>query len=807
MLIGLSWVLPPDDLEEKLARARKSKGWAEKAWAELPKFGDRAVPGLAAIMKDKSLAAPRYIAAICLGKIGTEKAAAVLIEGLASDSLNVRRFAARELGKLGVEKARPKIKKLAETDPFKWKDPRTGETRYLVRIMAKDALAELDRAARSRELAANLALLGSEVRWERDIQTALDRARREKKLILAAVKMEKYGGKKGEAPRAQGMVFHFMLASLFTGTEIVDLVNRRFVPLQVGYNLVHRTIAIQKTNSNRPMTGDPLEKLGTNTRLVKPQALLVVSPEGKLIAMLNGMAAYDPGIVHRFLRARLAQSDLSKPRGKTLQDHFRDGELKKAKEAIGSLADRDEANYRTAQLEALRGNHEKAVDALKPMARSSRWYGPGLALKGISLMRTGKFSSSIRALRASIAKRKHARVPEATYWLGCVLERSGQREQAVAFWRKLVSDFPQSPFAWKARLRLRNEAPYFDEYESILSFAVPGKLNGTEYAVERKKLRSFIGYPIDFLLRQQQPSGFWRNTQEHADKFGGFGYKTAITSLSLMALMQWEEMLEGPRRKAVKGALERGTKAILESMDEIRATSKTFDFTYVLWFLLRRYETTQDRKLRAHVQKAVDGLAGAQYEDGGWGYCNRTTSFNTGPALFLLARAKKQGFRVDDAVVERGIRVLQKMRVPDGVFHYTLKKGFHWMSKPSMTTGRAPICAAALLLHGKARQGDVARTIDGFLKYEGELRKPVKVYYDSCSPDGHAGYHYFFAYHNAVTAVRALGDEGRGYLDRFYGGILSYVELDNTWVDNHSYGKVYGTSMAVLILGELESSK
>ncbi|MHC5077562.1 MAG: tetratricopeptide repeat protein [Planctomycetota bacterium] len=650
------------------------------------------------------------------------------------------------------------------------------------------------------------AKVGSEVMWERDIPAALDKAQREKKLILAAVKMQKVKGKKGEMPKAQGMVFRFMLASLFTGTEIVDLVNRRFVPLQVSYSLIDRTSAIHHQGRPAGRFRDPLELLGTDIVRVKPQALLLVSPEGNLLGMLNGMAAYDPGMVYRFLLDTVAKCPFSKSTGTTLLDHLRNGELEAAEKAVQALPEGEERTYRRAQIEALRGNHEKAARAVGSLAGSSKWAGLGLALKGISLMRSGELERSIKVLQAA-ARKRHGRVPEALYWLGCVQERQGRGEKAAAIWRELISKFPDSPFAWKSQLRLRNEPPYFDEYEAIVSFAVPGNANGTEYAVDRKKLHSFVGYPIDFLLRQQQPNGFWRAQEGQAEKFGGFGYKAAITSLSLMALMHWERKVEGKRKAAVREALKKGTKAILDSMDMIGETSITLDFTYTLWALLMRFEKTKSAKLRPHVQKAVDGLSKAQYLDGGWGYCNRSTSFNTGPALFLLAKAKTAGFRVDPTVLEKGIRILLQMRAPDGVYHYCLKKGFHWMSKPSMTTGRSPICETALHLHGKADKEGVARTIEAFLKYEDVLRSPVKVFHNCCNPKGHAGYHYLFAYHNVVTAVGALGEEGKKYRDKLYGGILSYVELDNTWVDNHTYGKVYGTAMALTILGELEDGQ
>jgi predicted Zn-dependent protease len=45
-------------------------------------------------------------------------------------------------------------------------------------------------------------------------------------------------------------------------------------------------------------------------------------------------------------------------------------------------------------------------------------------------------------------------VPEARYGRAQALARSGDRDQELAVWRRLVSDFPDSPYSAVARRRL-----------------------------------------------------------------------------------------------------------------------------------------------------------------------------------------------------------------------------------------------------------------------------------------------------------------------------------------------------------------
>jgi murein DD-endopeptidase MepM/ murein hydrolase activator NlpD len=99
---------------------------------------------VAAIMQDKD--APyrsRYMAANVLGAIKSPKALKPLLKALKDQDFNVRRCAADSLGRLGDPSVMPALQRLARSDPYFYKDPKTRKAEYLVRDAAKKALRVL----------------------------------------------------------------------------------------------------------------------------------------------------------------------------------------------------------------------------------------------------------------------------------------------------------------------------------------------------------------------------------------------------------------------------------------------------------------------------------------------------------------------------------------------------------------------------------------------------------------------------------------------------------------------------------------
>ena len=112
---------------------------------------DQAVEELIRMMRDTHLPSEqRYSAAIALGSTGSSLASDALFQATRDPDFNVRRCAAEALPKCSddTEKIRRVLGELASRDPFSWRDPATGEVKYLVREAAQKVLASLGKEIR-----------------------------------------------------------------------------------------------------------------------------------------------------------------------------------------------------------------------------------------------------------------------------------------------------------------------------------------------------------------------------------------------------------------------------------------------------------------------------------------------------------------------------------------------------------------------------------------------------------------------------------------------------------------------------------
>lgn len=130
------------DWAELMARFRSQVAGSHE---ELVAAGVEAIPHVVKVMKDQKAGTARFRAATVLGGIGHPDCFEPLMAALEDPWFNVRRCAAMALARLKDERARGPLEKLAAEDPFEWRDPKTGEVRYLVREDARRALVELDR--------------------------------------------------------------------------------------------------------------------------------------------------------------------------------------------------------------------------------------------------------------------------------------------------------------------------------------------------------------------------------------------------------------------------------------------------------------------------------------------------------------------------------------------------------------------------------------------------------------------------------------------------------------------------------------
>ena len=116
---------------------------AGKGYAELVARGPEAIPVFVRVLNDPQAGTPRFLAANGLGEIAHADCFDPLIAALDDPWFNVRRCAALALGKLGDARAIEPLKKLAEQDPYTYRNPKTGKRLHLVRIDARQALVLL----------------------------------------------------------------------------------------------------------------------------------------------------------------------------------------------------------------------------------------------------------------------------------------------------------------------------------------------------------------------------------------------------------------------------------------------------------------------------------------------------------------------------------------------------------------------------------------------------------------------------------------------------------------------------------------
>jgi hypothetical protein len=139
------------------------------------------------------------------------------------------------------------------------------------------------------------------------------------------------------------------------------------------------------------------------------------------------------------------------------------------------------------------------------------------------------------------------------------------------------------------------------------------------------------------------------------------------------------------------------------------------------------------------------------------------------------------------------------MRGGAGVYTYTypVPESF---KQADQSVGRGCVCEHALRRLGGASKNDLEATIACFLKYRDDLRLPVKLSAGWLPPRMASSYFYFYAYDHAARAIFDHREKAAERLALLRDDVLKAVEADGTWVDCETYGKPYGTAMALHVL-------
>jgi hypothetical protein len=633
--------------------------------------------------------------------------------------------------------------------------------------------------------------------WAKSVDQAVERARRERKLILACVRSH-YDSEKTT------YLEQMLLAAMLSEPDVHTLIQARFVPVRVSYPPWVATLKQGHGDNNDPLLG-----LGISAKEAKATAL-IVSDGKSVVARLTNLGTFDRDLALKFLLGALAGAHA--PEGlndpwKLLDEGYFDNAQR-----LFARQDSREGKYGQARVASLRGNYRAALDLCAPLALSDGPFRHEATVEAArSLVRLGRLPEALPLLRAA-AETRGSRAAEAGYLLGCVLYRTASAETAGAVWRNVVAQHTGSLSAVRAEARLA-WPDAMAMYENLTALDRTPSARGalTHDDSDRSAEKSdAVDRGLDYLLAQQYPDGTW-TTGSQVNK-----YRVAVTSLVARTLHAWASKLDGERRERIDRATAKATEWLNEQVKQVDPTTMdSFGAAYLLDYFLDLADTRGP--MQGDVAGAVELLLGGQCPNGAWSYDfqfaanwakyrdpklqpGRTHSMNTGLALLALARAKRLGFTVNAKSLEKGVSALVAMRDGPGVYTY-IYPGPRNFNQVDSSIARGPLCEHALYLLHAVNKEDLGIAVERFLKNRDGLRAPLKVWGPTwLPPHGYTSYFFFFAYDHAARAVVELGDKSSDQFQPLRTDLLGLVEPDGTWVDYESIGKPYGTAMALHVL-------
>ncbi|MBI5367629.1 MAG: terpene cyclase/mutase family protein [Planctomycetes bacterium] len=337
--------------------------------------------------------------------------------------------------------------------------------------------------------------------------------------------------------------------------------------------------------------------------------------------------------------------------------------------------------------------------------------------------------------------------------------------------------------------------------------------------VHRRELPDAIREGVGYLVKSQQPDGSWGTGLQtrgfeiyHSVPGSHDAFKLATTALCVMAL---REAGEGP-------AHDRGLEWLVATGDARRDTGdllyNVWGNTYALQALALELQRKPDPRLRTAAERQLRRLVTYETWMGGWFYYDfdahtqtpsgGPTSFGTAAGLVALWEARRAGLDVPQSLIDRALRRLEEMRLPDGAFLYGDYLKYypqHPANRPKGSLGRSQAGNFALWLWGSKRAGaeeSRAGLATFFAEHNyiecGRKRQwPHEAWYAT------APYYFYFGHYYAARVLEKLGPDGkRDFAALLAETILPNQEPDGSWWDYPmwDYDKPYGTAYAVMIL-------
>lgn len=301
------------------------------------------------------------------------------------------------------------------------------------------------------------------------------------------------------------------------------------------------------------------------------------------------------------------------------------------------------------------------------------------------------------------------------------------------------------------------------------------------------------------------------------------GYRVGGTSIVCWALVTAPGYA---RNEAAQAAVARGLAFVIEFLQREdmrpgfadRYDVRGWGHTYALWLMLqlRAHDAVPEGRaedVAAWIPSLVDTLEATEIRPGGgWNYSrgqgfegegNRASPFMTGPTLLALFEARRQGFDVDAAVVDRALVALEKTRLHDGEqdFSYGYSRGDTNSGRPG-AMGRITAAEVALFLAGRSNAARLASGVECFVTHWDQLEVRRRKDRTHEPPYGVAPYYVYFAHYHAALAIALLPEEQRApWRVKYLGRLFQSRQESGGWNDRvFDRSESYGTAMAALSL-------
>jgi hypothetical protein len=346
---------------------------------------------------------------------------------------------------------------------------------------------------------------------------------------------------------------------------------------------------------------------------------------------------------------------------------------------------------------------------------------------------------------------------------------------------------------------------------------------------------------IRFLLADQRPDGSWGSPENtkglniYAPPPGAHdGFRTAVTSLVILAFIEAEPQLENQEKADVTEAIDRGAEWLETHIGRLRRA--TPDALYNVWghaYAIQALVALHNRaagdadaqtKWKELAATQANWLAEYSFVGGGWSYYDMLAgtktpsdsafSFCTATVLIALHDARSIGVEFPERLTKKAIASILRQQKPDFSYaygEYLRLVPMHEINRPGGSLGRSQVCNLCLRLYGDKRvTDDVIKTwLDRLFARNGWLsigrKRPIpheSFFYV-------AGYFYYYGHWYAAQCIDVLPEEQRPHFqDHLAHILLPLQERDGSWWDFpfYNYHQQYGTAMAIMTLLRCEHS-